>query len=32
LRKELINVERSFRKLVLIDVSSSDGFKIKITL
>lgn len=32
LRKELIHAKRSFRKLVLIDVSSSDGFKIKITL
>lgn len=32
LRKELINAKRSFRKLVLIDVSSSDGFKVKITL
>lgn len=32
LRKELINAKRSFGELVLIDVSSSDGFKIKITL
>ncbi|KXG11191.1 hypothetical protein PNH38_01270 [Anoxybacillus rupiensis] len=32
LRKELINAKMSFRKLVLLDVSSSDGFKIKITL
>ncbi|HYF82920.1 MAG TPA: hypothetical protein VEB00_07830 [Clostridia bacterium] len=32
LRKELIDAKRSFRKLVLIDVSSSDGFKLKITL
>lgn len=30
--KELKNAKRSFRKLVLIDVSSSDGFKVKITL
>lgn len=32
LRKELIHAKRTFRKLVLVDVSSSDGFKIKITL
>lgn len=32
LRKELIHAKRSFRKLVLIDISCSDGFKIKITL
>jgi len=32
LRKELINVKRSFGGLVLIDVTTSDGFKFKITL
>ncbi|WP_100486371.1 hypothetical protein [Sporolactobacillus pectinivorans] len=32
LRKELIHAKRSFRKLALIDISSSDGFKLKITL
>jgi hypothetical protein len=32
LKKELIIAKRLFRKLVLIEVSSSDGFKIKITL
>ena len=32
LSKELIRTKRSFRKLVLIDVSSSDGNKVKITL
>jgi hypothetical protein len=30
--KELIHTKSSFRKLVLIDLSSSDSFKIKITL
>lgn len=32
LSKELIKAKGSFRKLDLIDVTSSDGFKIKITL
>lgn len=32
LSKELIHAKSSFRKLVLIDVSSSDGTKVKITL
>lgn len=32
LRKELIHAKRSFRKLVLVDVSSSDGNKVKIIL
>lgn len=31
-RKELINAKKSFKKLVLIDISSSDGFMFKITL
>ena len=30
--KELIHAKRSFRNLVLIDVSSSDGSKVKIIL
>ncbi len=30
--KELVNAKRSFGKLVLVDVSSSDGSKVKITL
>lgn len=30
--KELIQAKSSFRKLVLVDVSSSDGTKVKITL
>ena len=32
LSKELIHAKSSFKKLVLIDVSSSDGTKVKITL
>lgn len=32
LSKELIHAKRSFGKLVLIDVLSSDGYKVKITL
>lgn len=32
LSKELIHSKNSFRKLDLIDVSSSDGTKVKITL
>jgi hypothetical protein len=32
LSKELIHAKSSFRKLVLVDVSSSDGTKVKITL
>lgn len=32
LSKELIHAKRSFRELVLVDVSSSDGDKVKIIL
>jgi hypothetical protein len=32
LGKELIHAKRSFRELVLVDVSSSDGGKVKIIL